>query len=303
MKLYLMLTLGFCCILFFADPVLAQNINTNTTSTTVGSTQFGTLLSPADLGVIMQSTVAPTCTGPNDARDCGLFGLDGIAGTNDDFFRKDAMPGAYTSSALGIVSVNPNFACGPTVSSTSCVNLMQNTSGMGGPQTGVNFTGRDLVGQINTDIRLGDGTTAGMPDGFLRFTLDPATGDASIDQLIDHQIDLGGGNVMDFVQRDATIGVGNLIPDPIRGPLTLLPFTAPAQLSGGLGDVGLVSRLQLKQGAADGFGGLNLDVSANFPAGAPGKLAFPSEGMFVTPGLNTGIDSSLIPGLDGIGFP
>lgn len=303
MKRHRMFTLGLWAVLFLAAPAFAQNINTNTTSTTIGSTQFGALLSPAELGVVMQSSVAPTCAGPNDARICSSLGLDGVAGTNDDFSRINAMPGAHTSSVLGTVSSNPNFACGPASSSNNCTNLMQNTSGMGGPQTALDFTGRDLIGQINSDVAVGDGVTAGMPEGFMRFTLDPATGDATIDQLINHQIDLSGGSIMDFAQRDATIGAGNLIPDSIGDPLTLVPFTAPAQLAGGLGDVGLVSRLQLSQGGADGFGGLNLDVSANFPAGAPGKLAFPTEGTFLTPGLNTGVDSVLIPGVDGFGFP
>ncbi len=67
---------------------------------------------------------------------------------------------------------------------------------------------------------------------------------------------------MIFNQRDATIGAGNLIPDPIGGPLTLTPFSAVDTQDVGvvLPLLGLVSRTTLTQGPADGFGSLNLVI-------------------------------------------
>ncbi len=304
MRKYLLNTGGILGVFLLSSSVFAQNISTETTSATIGSTQFGIVLTPENLGTFMQSTVSPSCAGPIDARICISLGADGLSGTSDDFVCLDSLPGSHTSSPFGTVSTEPNFACGPTSRSSECVTLMQNTNGTGGPQTAPDFTGRRLVGLIESDIVLGDGATAGMPDGFMRFTFDPATSDATIDQLIDHRIDFGGGIGMDFQQRSATIGAGNLIPDPIGDPLSLVAFPAPDMVTAAdMGDTGMISRMDLAQGTADGFGALTLDVTTHFPAGIPGKLAFPGEGMFVTPGLNTGVDSTLIPGADRVGFP
>jgi len=306
MKIRHLLTVGILSGVLLASTAFAQNINTDTTSTTVGSTQFGTVLTPLDLQTVMQSTVALTCTGPVDARVCAPTAGQG---TSTAFVRVDALPGSFTDSPTGTVSAQPNFACGSTASaatnlSGNCTLNMEMTGGVSTvSQTAPAFSGtRQLVGNIDTNIVVGDGgATAGMPDGFMAFTMDPATGAATIDQFITHTIDLGGGSLMVFNQRDATIGAGNLIPDPIGDPLTLVAFTAASQQAAVMpANLGLVSRTTLAQGAADGFGGLNLDVQTEW-TGAGGT--FPAAGSFVTPGLNTGLTSATFPNFPGFAFP
>jgi len=309
----------------------SQQIQTNTSATTQGSTQFGYLPNGVDLGVFMQTTVAPTCT--TVSTNVQLCTSDGgtAVGDNDNFVRVDQMPGSFTDRPIKTISSNPNFACGRVASSTNCsdLNVPGNLSGGlifltspgGVGPSGVGVTGpNQLIGNINTNINLGDaGATAGMPDGFIAFMLDPAVAggsSATIDQFIDHSIDLGGGNIMVFQQREATIGAGNLIPDlamsdPANNPLTLLPFLttfANHTLALPAFDIGLVSRTMINQGAIDGFGALNLDETFNFPAsqenGGLGPGWFPTQGSFVTPGLNTGINAvGFGPEFDRFGFP
>ncbi len=304
MKIHQLLTAGFLSVFLLAGTAFAQNIQTDTTSTTVGSTQFGILMTPSDLGTVMQSAVDPSCSGPTDARVCTSLGADGTAGTFDDFVRIDALPGAHTSSPIaGEVSSQANFACGPTASSNNCVGLLNNTDGTGGPQTAPNFSGRQLVGLIDVDISVGDGgATPGMPDGFMRFTLDPASGNATIDQFIDHTVSLGSENML-FQNRTATVGLGNPIPDPIGDPLTLVTFVAAADNAGVPANVDMVSRTNIQQGNADGFGGMTLDMTVNFPVGSSAATEFPAVGQFLTPGLNTGIDFTGNSVVDNFGFP
>lgn len=305
MRITRIFTLGIVGLGLVASTAFAQNIQTNTTSTTVGSTQFGFVITPGQLATVMQAATPPTCTGPVDNSVCTSLGPDGTLGTSDDFQRINALPGTHTSSPIaGQVSSLSNFACGPTGSSNDCQGDFDNGGEI--EQTAPSFSGRQLVGNLNMDVNLGGEGFAGMPTGFMKFTLDPSTGAATIDQLIQHTV-----GDMTFQSRDATIGYGNLIPN-IAGPLSLVAFTA---LDAGDGlppspGTGMVSRLLLNQGPnhGGGFGALNLDVTFNFPASSgdpPGLPSndFPREGDFVTPGLNTGIDSRLIPGADVFGFP
>ncbi len=319
MRIIRISTLGILGLSLVASTAFAQNISTNTTSTTVGSTQFGFVIGAAELATVMQATTAPTCTGPSNARVCTMPGADGTAGTGDDFVRINALPGSHTSNPFNRVDTLPNFACGPAVNSNSCtMNPPMSSPAGGGPQTAPNFDGRTLVGTISTDANLGGAGTAGMPTGFMRFTLNiPTTGaaTATIDQLIQHTVELTGAvtpstGSMTFAQRDATIGLNNPIGTPgdattIGAPLTLVPFN-PAASSTGLpsATTGMVSRLALNQGNADGFGGLGLDMTVNFPLVGAVGTAFPAVGQFVTPGLNTGIDftGNTIPS-DNMGFP
>lgn len=308
MRITRIFTLGIVGLGLVASAAFAQNIQTNTTSTTVGSTQFGFVITPGQLATVMQATTAPTCSGPVDNRVCTSLGPDGASGTSDDFQRINALPGTHTSSPIaGQVSTLSNFACGPAARSNDC-NI--NFGGPAGdiPQTAPNFTGRTLVGNLNIDIDLGGAGTAGMPTGSIKFTLNPSTGAATIDQLIEHTVSLGSNNMV-FTERDRTVGYNN----PIGGPL--VPFTALDTQTGlPTAGTGLVTQLVLNQGnagnnATGSFGGLNLDVTVNFPATATGSgggldgSRFPPEGTFVTPGLNTGIDSNVIPGADIFGFP
>jgi len=325
-KLHLLSIIGILGVFFAPVTSFAQNINTDTTSTTLGSTQFGVVLSNTELQTIMQSSVALNCAGPVENRVCTPVGN----GTSTAFVRVDQLPGSFTDRPVRPISSNPNFACGPVASSTDCsdLNVPGNLSGglifLTSPDVGVNGVGvtgpNQLIGDINININLGDGgATAGMPDGFIRFTLDPAVAggsSATIDQFIDHSINLGGGSLMVFQQREATIGAGNLIPDlamsdPENNPLTLLTFstTNPNHtLALPALDIGLVSRTIINQGAADGFGALNLDATFNFPAsqanGGLGPGGFPAQGTFVTPGLNTGINAvGFGPEFNGFAFP
>ena len=322
-KLHLLPIIGILGVLFIPEIVFAQNINTDTTSTTIGSTQFGVVLSESDLQTIMQSSVALTCSGPTDARICTPAGN----GTSTAFVRVNQLPGSFTDSPTGTVSsfAQPNFACGATNGlSDGCIILNGAFDNQDPSQTapgGFGGTGANqLVGDINTNINIGDGgATAGMPDGFLAFTLSPAVSggsSATIDQFIDHSIDLGGGSLMVFQQRDATIGAGNIIPDTAMagGALTLVAFsTTFPNLSQQVpfADIGLVSRTRINQGPADGFGALNLDGTFNFPAsinnaglGLTPGIGFPDVGQFVTPGLNTGINGpDFGPEFNGFAFP
>ncbi|MFY9270012.1 MAG: hypothetical protein WAO55_09730 [Candidatus Manganitrophaceae bacterium] len=319
MKKTYFFTLGILGLSLVASTAFAQNISTNTTSTTVGSTQFGFVINAAGLGAVMQANAAPTCTGPSNNQVCTLVGADTIAGTGDDFVRVNALPGAHTSTPFNQISTLPNFACGPTATSNNCILNMNNTDGTGGPQTAPNFTGRTLVGTISTNANLGGDTTPGMPTGFMKFTLNVPGGGgaatATIDQLIQHTVELTGAvtpstGSMTFAQRDATIGLNNPIGTPgdattIDDVLTLVPFT-PSDTQTGLpsATTGMVSRLALDQGNADGFGALGLDMTVNFPLVGATGTGFPSVGQFVTPGLNTGIDftGNSIPN-DNMGFP
>jgi len=314
-KLHQLLTIAILGSVLIPGMVFAQNINTDTTSTTVGSTQFGTVLTPVELQRVMQSSVALTCTGPVDARVC----TPGAAqGTSTAFVRVNQLPGSFTGSPTGTVSTNPNFACGPTGGgSPGCIILNGAFDFQQPSQTAPGGFGgsgpNQLVGNINTNINIGDGgATAGMPDGFVAFTMTPfvAGGSpATIDQFIDHTIDLGGGSLMVFEQRDATIGAGNLIPDTALagGPLALQTFaTTFPNLAQQVpnADIGMVSRTRITQGAADGFGALNLDGTFDFPASIFAGLDFPGQGTFVTPGLNTGINPvGFGPEFNGFAFP
>ncbi len=308
---------GVLGLAFSAGGAFAQNIQTDTTSTTMGSSQFGFVITASQLQTVMQAVNTPDCgAGRNPVTNlmvCSGFNT----GASNDFERINALPGALTDSPFGVVDTVPNFACGATVDSFACFSLFENAFDQQGAQTAPNSTGFDLIGNINTDIDLGGAGTAGMPEGFIRFTLNPTGGfppfgSATIDQFIDHTIDMGGGNDMVFQQRDATIGYNQPIP-VIGGALSLVPFSiSPSHQRNAVPDqTGMVSRMIIAQGPADGFGALDLDLTVNFPAGNFAGTDFPADsnggstglGTFVTPGLNTGIDSGIVPGVDTIGFP
>jgi len=319
-KISLIFALGILGCFFAGGAVFAQNINTNTSSTSLGSTQFGVVLDPTQMQTVMQSSVPLTCIGSVDARSCGpTVGQ----GTNSAFIRADQLPGSFTDSPIaGEVSATPNFACGSSaLNSNDCQLPMFSLLGAIGetqqtaPDVGNALLPRDLVGSITSRVTLGDdGITTNMPDGFISFTLESATGATTIDQFMSHTIDLGGSPMV-FNQRDVTIALGTLIPDPIGSDLTavLVPFTSLNV--GNLGDVGtvvqvpmdMVSRMTLDQGAADGFGGLTLDNQVNWLGAlttAEQFIDLPFTGKYVTPGLNTGIDPfPARPGFEGFAFP
>jgi hypothetical protein len=242
----------------------------------------------------MQSVTPLTC----DARTGGVMNC-----SLDNFQKAPGLPGAFTSSPIPGVSAASNFACGPTTSSANCLSLLDRIDGgeiVENVQTAPHTDGRDLAGTLNSTIDLGGAETPGMPTGFISFILDPGTGGATIDQLVEQTVSLGDGSEMSFAIQNRTVGYNN----PIDG--LLVPFSSPDTFTfvpppEGLG---MVSAMSLNQGPAGGFGALDLDVTVNFPATMTGPgTDFPPSGAFLTPGLNTGIDSPLLSGPDSAGFP
>ncbi len=308
MKIHRIMSTGVLGLALMGGTAFAQNIQTDTTSTTVGSTQFGFIVNSTNLETMMQVAAGTmTCDGGSPSNVCTPVVGNGF---NNSFVRLDQMPGSFTDSAFGDVSSEPNFACGATgLGGNDCGTLYVTSigTGTGGPQTAPDFSlGNQLTGAISMNVDLGGAGTAGMPEGFMRFTMDPASNDTTIDQLIDHTVSLGGGSDMVFRQRDATIGYNNLFTDDQMvlatailpaNDVTLVPFTSIEDATTSPTETFMVSRLLLSQGNADGFGALDLDVTVNFPAGTLAAAEWPVPGQYSTPGLNTGI------GGNGFGFP
>lgn len=255
-----MLALGLA-----AGTAWGQNITTTTNSTTVGSTSFGFVPTVQQINTFMQTT-GVTCDNASAVKTCGTTNYTKVPG----------LPGAFTGNPFKNVSANPDFGCGTVVTtSVQCISL--NTD----PQTAPTLLGdgRQLVGSLTITVDLGDGI-AGMPDGNIAFTLDPANGNATIDQAITQTIDLNGAPMV-FIQEDRTVGYNN----PIGG--ALVPFVASPTSTGlPANGTGLVSHLFLNQG---GDGRLEVNETVNFPVtGTNPGIIFPLPGQFLTPGLNTG---------------
>jgi len=327
MKLHRVLLTGFLGVFIMAGSAFAQNISTETSVTTVGSTQFGFEITAGQLETVMQATIGSlTCT----ARVAGVMTCNGVTdNTSTAFVRVDGMPGSFTDSPIPGVVWAPgeqNFFCGRTGPTNPGGNVCR--AAMGHQDDGVNAGGsldtqtspafgagaaRDLVGMINVAVNMGSSNEPGMPNGFMNFTLDPSNGEATIDQFIDHTVSLGDNNMV-FQQRDATVGALGNLPAAIGDPIpTLVGFVAgttqdinPTLIAG---DLGMVSRVILDQGAAgigpgNSFGALTIDVTTRFPGDG---LGLSTGGEFVTPGLNTGQDPSAASGFgaewNGFAFP
>ncbi|VAX33619.1 hypothetical protein MNBD_NITROSPIRAE01-2036 [hydrothermal vent metagenome] len=307
MKLHRILLTGFLGVFLMAGSAFAQNIDTNTSVTTVGSTQFGFEITAGQLETVMQAT-AGSLGGTNCSRVGGLLECVGTAdGTSTAYVRVDGMPGSFTDSPIPGVVWAPgeqNFACGRVVGGAgntpgggSCRSNFSLAATFTNTQTAPEFgngTDRDLVGIISVAVDMGSANEPGMPNGFMNFTMDPTNGEATIDQFIDHTVSLGD-NDMVFTQRD-TSGTFTAGTDSGINPVAVN------------GDLAMVSRMTLAQGGAgvgagNTFGGLTLDVTTNFP----GNGTDPGQGEFVTPGLNTGQDPDPTSGFgaewDGFAFP
>ncbi|MBN4050103.1 hypothetical protein JYT17_00615 [Nitrospira defluvii] len=294
-KLVLPVLLGS---VFLSATAYSQQIQTNTSATTQGSTQFGYLPDGADLGVFMQTTVAPTCTTVStNVQTCTSDGGTAV-GDNDNFVRVDQMPGSFTDSPIpGEVSVRPNFACGSeATTASSCISLLNSifsgSPNVGGSQTappvfggvpGTSLAGRDFLGNVGSNIVIGDGgATAGMPDGFINTNIIRGGFGGlifSANQSIDHTIDLGGGNLMTVsTTANGSINSFTAQRDTVPNNFAVAPP--------------LLTTLTIDQGNAgvDGFGALTMNSSALF-LGQPvnGNPQNPGFGGFVTPGLNTGV--------------
>ncbi|NKE71610.1 hypothetical protein [Candidatus Manganitrophus noduliformans] len=271
MRIKQLMTLGTLGVFLLAGAAFGQNIQTNTTSTTVGSPTFGFVITPAQLGTVMQSTTAPTC---DASRVCTL----------DNYVKAVGMPGSFTGNPNKIVWADADFGCG----------LLCGTNGGSDPQTAPDFGGaagevNTLTGLINSNIDLGLGTAATDPfhaAGHITFTLNPATMEASIDQQIVQVINDAGGLTVSFTETDtAPTFTASADPDQFAfdGPVNM---TAGMQLTQ-TGDSGIPTATPF-----------TLNVTVPFPYAqswnafpAPGESPFtgsnfPTERAFQTPGLN-----------------
>jgi hypothetical protein len=270
-------TLGTLVVLLGALPAWAQNIQTNTTSTTLGSTQFGFAITSAQLGTVMQSTTAPTC---DAARVCTL----------NNYAKAVGMPGSFTGNPNKIVWADADFGCGAVCG----------TEGGADPQTAPDFPGPNtLTGTINSSIDLGLGTASGDPfhaAGHITFILNPpgTTGNTSIDQQVIQEINTAGGLTVSFTETD-------LAPSFTAGTdASVFSFSGP---------VNMITTTTLTQTGEQGPSSPNpftLDITLPFPYGEPfnattagftGSL-FPFPEAFITPGLNTQPDNPATPNID-----
>ncbi|MBN4050104.1 hypothetical protein JYT17_00620, partial [Nitrospira defluvii] len=114
MKLHRILLTGFLGVFLMAGSAFAQNINTNTSVTTLGSTQFGFEITGTQLETVMQAAVGSLDCGAG--RVAGAMTCNGVGdGTSTAFVRVDGMPGSFTDSPIpGEVwaAGEQNFACG-----------------------------------------------------------------------------------------------------------------------------------------------------------------------------------------------
>ncbi len=272
-------TVGTLVVLLGALPVWAQNIQTNTTSTTLGSTQFGFAITPAQLQTVMQSANALTC----GARTAGVMDC-----TLDNYVKATGMPGSFTGNPNKIVWSEADFGCG-----APCA-----TEGGADPQTAPDFEGPNtLSGIIESTIDLGLGTASGDPfhaAGHITFTLNPANQKASIDQQVLQEINTAGGLIVAFMETD-------LAPSFIAGvDSTVFSFAGPVDMTTGM---------QLTQTGEQGLPSstpFTLNVTTPFVYGEPFNAgvagfkgsAFPIPEEFSTPGLNTQPDNPVTTNLD-----
>lgn len=273
MRIKQLMTLGTLGVFLLAGAAFGQNIQTNTTSTTLGSQTFGFAITPAQLGTVMQSANPLDCgtgRGAGGAMDCTL----------GNYVKAVGMPGSFTGNPNKIVWERADFGCGD----------LCNTFGGPDPQTApVGFTGANtLTGVINSNIDLGLGTTSGDPfhsAGHITFTLDPATMIASIDQQIVQEINTSGGLTMSFTETDVAPTFTAITNPAVIGSSS---FGGPVNMTAGMlltqtGDSGPPS-------PATAF---TLNVTVPFPyaqswntgSGFTGSN-FPTERAFQTPGLN-----------------
>lgn len=268
MRIKQLMTLGTLGVFLLAGVAFGQ-ITTNTTSTTVGSTQFGFVITPQQLATVMQSTTAPTC---DAARNCTL----------DNYQKAVGMPGSFTGNPNKVVWTRADFGCG----------LLCGTQGGPDPQTApAGFTGPNtLTGLITTNIDLGLGTAATdsfHQAGHITFTLNPTTMAASIDQQIVQNINNATGLTSTFSETDVAP--------------TFTASTNSEVLAGFGGPVNMDTTMVLTQTGDSGIPSttpFTLNVAVDFPYAqpwnafpAPGGSPFtgsnfPTERAFQTPGLN-----------------
>ncbi|MDC4204629.1 MAG: hypothetical protein MPW14_07795 [Candidatus Manganitrophus sp.] len=278
MRIKQLMTLGTLGVFLLAGVAFGQNIQTNTTSTTLGSTQFGFAITPAQLGTVMQSTTAPTC----GARTAGVMDC-----TLDNYVKAVGNPGSFTGNPFNVVWATADFGCGAALCGTQ-------VAGGADPQTAPNFGGlpgeaNTLTGTITSTVDLGLGTATGdafHSEGHITFTLDPSTNAATIDQRVVQEINNAAGLTMHFSEIDRT-----------APGATFTASTNPDHLQGFAGPVNLTAAMTLTQTGDSGIPTatpFTLNVTVPFPYavawnniqfGLTGSAA-PPEDAFATPGLN-----------------
>ncbi|MBI3804440.1 MAG: hypothetical protein HY282_11835 [Nitrospirae bacterium] len=278
MRINRLLTLGAMGVFLLSGAAFAQNIQTNTTSTTVGSTTFGFAITAPQLATVMQSEIAPTC---------GARGADGVMTcTLTNYIKAVGMPGSFTGNPFKIVWTRADFGCG----------FLCGTEGGPDPQTAPAFAGTTLTGNITSTIDLGLGTTATDPfhsAGHITFSMNPATMNAHIDQQVIQAINNATGLTMSFTETDATPTAGfTASNDP-----AILAFAGPVNLTAHMlltqtGEQGAPSATPFTSDVTVAF---PYGASWNsFPAAGESPLTgsnFPPQGAFTTPGLRTQVDN------------
>lgn len=290
MKISRLLALGTVGISLLAQAAFAQNIQTNTTSTTVGSTQFGFDITAAQLGTVMQASVAPTCdvrgTSAPGTMVCTSNGP--TAAANDNYVKAVGMPGSFTGNPFKVVWTTADMGCGfPCLAGNGSLAA----NGGNNPQTAPDFDGtRTLTGPLTSTVDLGLGTVATDElhgAGHITFTLNPATGAATIDQQVVQNINAPGGLQIAFTGTDATAVGASFI-----AASNDAVFNSPG--------VNLQSRVQLTQTGEFGPPSptpFQLDVSTSFTYAGPTWLTaigltgseMPNQNVFSTPGLNISV--------------
>jgi hypothetical protein len=274
MKPYRSLITGVLGALLCAAPVLAQNIQTSTNSTTVGSQSFGFAITPQQLQTVMQSASPLNC-------GSGRSASGSMTCTTNNFSKAEGMPGSFTGNPFKIVWDQADFGCGAPCG----------TNGGADPQTAPAFSGPNtLAGVIRSDVNLGLGTLptdAFHIEGHLRFTLDPSSKEASIDQAITQRITSPEGFIMDFATKDvaASFKAGT--------DSAIFSFSGPVNMTTGMT---LSQKGELGPNAPGAF---VLDVTTPFVYGVPFNASsagasgstFPFPEEFFTPGLNTQPDN------------
>ena len=329
MKIYRLSILGFLSFFLFANISFAQNIQTNTSSTTMGSTQFGFEPDPQFIEMVMELDTTAAGNLVCSARVAGVMDCSSASpNTNTGFIRTDGLPGSFTHSPIpgvihGMVGTGPGrvplpFLTGPRANFCGTGTFPANSDGcpgmifLGGSFnpliTAPNSSARDFIGVLTNSVSFGTGATT-APNGFASFSIDSnlATENTTVDQFIESTVSLGGTQNMVFRQRDITLmdpagtGFTTAIPDLLgttQGDLdaSLTGFTSSTNPEVLPFRINMLSRVTIDQdGAADpqgNFGGMNLDVQTRFiSASLTNALGgFPNSGDFLTPGLNTGID-------------
>ncbi len=308
-KIYRGLILAMFVGIILGERVDAQNIQTNSTGTTLGSTSFGFVITPTELGRVMQAATEPNCvTVSVNARNCTSNGPDGLSGTQDDYAKRPGNPGSFTHNPFKTVDSDPDVGW---------FSAFPQTAPLGANTLSTPSVPNTLTGALVTNINLGTGTKSGDPfhsAGHIRFVLtNPQTGaGATIDQLIQQEINVSGGLIINFTERDITNTPFTTTPSPLTiadGPgFGGVSFSPGSGFSNG---VNLTAQLQLQQSGERGLlveNPFTLDYSVLFPynaiwfapllgcggpppctgAGLDRPTQFPPDEAFITPGLNTG---------------